>query len=174
MFVRTILAAILVSVCYATSCFETATWPKLIGYGFYNTNVIDIDRRSTDGMLVLQVSTSEPDLVQNAGSSGNSRGVVAFDVTNNVYKWWKAFQDVRINNGHWVYFSPDGTKVLVTMYNDGFRTFLYLDAETGALLGTPVWNTLCCSKIESKDQVVISQDGLNVYFMGRRDSWKTA
>ena len=110
-------------------------------------------------MLVLQVSTDESDLVQNAGTSSNSRAVVAFDVTNEVYKWWKVFQNVGTNKGHWVYFSPDGTRVLVTMYNGNWRTFLYLDAETGALLGTPIYNDYPSSKIETKDQVVISQDG---------------
>ena len=89
-------------------------------------------------MLVMQVKTGEADLVKNAGSSGNARGVVAFDVTNDVYKWWKVFQNVRTGNGHYVYFSPDGTKVLVNMYKNGRRSILYLNAETGARISTPI------------------------------------
>lgn len=110
----------------------------MIGYGKADTEVIDIDRRSSDGMLVMQVSTSEADFVHNAGTQGNSRSVVAYDVTNDVYKWWVAFKSVRTDRPHFVYFSPDGTKVLVNMFKNGRRSILYLNAETGARISTPI------------------------------------
>ena len=122
----------------ASSCFEQATWPKLIGYGKADTEVIEIDRRGSDGMLVLLVSTDEADLVENAGTSSDTRSVTTLDVSSNVYRWWKVFTDVRTYGAH-IYFSPDGSKVLAAMYHmnngeDKERTMVYLDAEDGALL----------------------------------------
>ena len=55
--------AFLLQTCAAIDCFEAATWPKLIGYGKADTEIVDIDRRASDGMLALVIVSDEADLL---------------------------------------------------------------------------------------------------------------
>ena len=136
--------------CNAASCFPEATWPKLIGYGNADTEVVDIDRRDSDGMLVLVIKSDEDDLVKNAGTSSNTRSFTAYDVNTETYLWWKVFINVS-GSPTFVYITPDGSKVLAAFWYGSERTMVYLDAVTGAQIGTPAKRTTCCPKITARD-----------------------
>ena len=43
----------------AVDCFPGATFPKMIGYGLADTNVVSIDRRASDEVLALAMYTTE-------------------------------------------------------------------------------------------------------------------
>ena len=90
-------SGILIWFCAAANCLQEATWPKLIGYGEADTDIIGIDRRASDGMLVLQLTTGEDDLIANAGTSTDTMSYAAFDPDDELYKWFKVFQGVTYN-----------------------------------------------------------------------------
>ena len=115
----------------AQNCFPAATWPKLIGYGKSDTEVVSIDRRDSDGMLALVVATGEDDLVGIANSSSDSRAYMTFDTATETYKWFKVFSGVNTDFPSFVYFTPDGSKVLAAQFIGSDRTMVYMDAETG-------------------------------------------
>ena len=50
---------------FAANCFPEVTWPKLIGYGKADTEVVSISRCSSSGELALILQTEEADLVGN-------------------------------------------------------------------------------------------------------------
>ena len=70
-------------------CFQGSTWPKAIGYGLNDTEVISIDRRKQDGLLAMTVTTGEADLVGNVGDSSDTLMVLALDPDTDTYIWTK-------------------------------------------------------------------------------------
>ena len=78
-------------------CYEGSTWPKLIGYGKGDTEILSIDRRDSDGMLAMMVKSDEPDLIGNAfteggdkaGSGANTRAYTVYDPDTEQYIWLK-------------------------------------------------------------------------------------
>ena len=115
----------------AADCFPQATWPKLIGYGKADTEVEDMDRRDSDGMLALLIASGEEDFIKNAGTSDTTVSFAAFDTETETYKWWKVFSNARPNLKRYVYFTPDGSKVLAYFFTSD-RNMVYLNADTGA------------------------------------------
>ena len=109
------LNVLILSLSTATDCFEAATWPKLIGYGKADTEIVDIDRRVSDGMLALLIKSDEADYLNNAGTSADTIILTVYDPDAEVYKWLKVFSGVRTETYYeqYVYFTPDGTRVLI-------------------------------------------------------------
>ena len=70
-------------------CFQGSTWPKAIGYGFNDTEVISIDRRKQDGLLAMTVTTGEADLIGKVGDSTDTLMVLALDPDTDTYIWTK-------------------------------------------------------------------------------------
>ena len=88
----------------------------MIGYGTADTEIEDIDRRNSDGMLALMLKSSEPNLVGSAGSSDNRRSLVAYDPVQELYIWFKVLTgDFNHEYPQLIYFSPDGSKVLAAL-----------------------------------------------------------
>ena len=80
-------------------CFQGSTWPKAIGYGLSDTEVISIDRRKQDGLLAMTVATGEVNLVGKVGGYTNSLMVHALDPDTDEYIWTKVVsQWERENN----------------------------------------------------------------------------
>ena len=116
----------------ATPCYPGSTWPRLIGYGKSETEVIGIDRRASDGALALHIMTSEADLNANAGNFNTARIYSVFDTATDSYTWLKVVQNHRPNTYSFIYFSPDGTKVLASYIDDAHSlSVIYFDATTG-------------------------------------------
>ena len=63
----------------------------MIGYGNTDTNVLSIDRRDSDGLLVMSMTSDETNFVGNAGNSGNTSIVLSLDPNTDTYKWFKVF-----------------------------------------------------------------------------------
>ena len=66
-------------------------------------------------MLALLINSDEADLLNNVGTSADTRILTVYDPDAEVYKWLKVFSDVRTETYYeqYVYFTPDGTKVLI-------------------------------------------------------------
>ena len=56
----------------AASCHQKATWPKMIGYETANTEVVSVDRCSSNGKLALAIKTVEDAFVKNATTPTSS------------------------------------------------------------------------------------------------------
>ena len=87
----------------------------MVGYGTAYTDVNSIDRRSSDGMLVLSVASDEPDLVGSSDKS-DSFMVMSFKTDTDSWGWSKVFVNIdrTVDYENNVYFTPDGSKVLAT------------------------------------------------------------
>ena len=73
------------------------------------------------------MASTEPDLIGSSSSYDNSAVIFALDPDNDVYKWAKVLHSiVKLDDdgGYepYLYFSPDGSKILATtiMSHDGF------------------------------------------------------
>lgn len=125
------------------------------------------------------LKTAELDLIGGTGGHDNNTLVVTlFDVVSEEYNWLKVILST-VNNGFtkFVYFTPDGTKVLSVFHNqmgtEKKPTFAYLDASSGALI-TSSEVTSCCPRLESKDGLAFSQSSEKIVFVLSRRGVKTA
>ena len=66
-------------------------------------------------MLALVIISDEPDLLNGVETSDLPSIYAVYDPDAEVYKWLKVFSDVRTETYYeqYVYFTPDGTKVLI-------------------------------------------------------------
>ena len=164
------LIVLILSWSAATDCFEAATWPKLIGYGKADTEIVDIDRRVSDGMLALLIKSDETDLLNNAGTSADTRILTVYDPDAEVYKWLKVFSYGWYGNYHarFVFFTPDGSKVLASLMIAERRSLVYFDANDGVLKGNGISAYNCCPYLKTKDALTMNSDGSLIIFITNR------
>ena len=128
----------------------------------------------------MSMLSAEADFVANAGTSTDTIIYMAFDPNSETYLWFKVFQGlktVEIEGGFTalVHISPDGSKVLATAHFTGAtntKKFIYLNADTGALLGVAETPN-CCGKLYSKDALVLTNDGAKIFYLANRGGLKT-
>ena len=126
-------------------------------------------------MLVLQLTTGEDDLIANAGTSTNTMSYAAFDPDEELYKWFKVFQGVTYNGGSrqaTVQFTPDGGKILLYMWFNTKRTFIYLNPNNGNQLAANEISH-CCSEIHGKDMITMTEDGSKIVYLTLRPVCQT-
>lgn len=99
----------------AQECFPGATFPKMIGYGLQDTEVVSIDRRASDEALVFAAYTTESNLVGGLASS-NVLSVMLYLPASDTYSWYKVIDDVDTSRLAFIYFSPDGSRVLALYF----------------------------------------------------------
>ena len=149
----------------------------MIGYGLADTSVQSIDIRTSDEHLALAVYTTENDLIGALGSN-NVASAIKYDPTVDSYTWYKVIDDVNVSSRYiFIYFTPNGGKVLVFFYlaSTNGPAMLFLDANTGAMLGTDVAKKVTENgAIYSRDYLTMNSDGSKVYWVHQRDGWRTA
>ena len=88
----------------------------------------------------MSMASSEPNFVGNANTSdpyGLNTILLALDPAADSYKWFKVLTGgaktlERGGNDQNVYFTPDGSKLLVHFMYDDHISYMYLQPETGA------------------------------------------
>ena len=65
----------------------------MIGYGNSVTEVTNVDRRSSDGLLVLAMRSDEPEFSDNLPASSGHSHIVAYDPTGDTYNWFKVISE---------------------------------------------------------------------------------
>ena len=87
-------------------------------------------------MLALLVKSDETDLLNNIWTSADTIILTVYDPDAEVYQWLKVFSDVRNETYYeqFVYFTADGTKILIAQFIDQTRSMVYLNAESGSVI----------------------------------------
>ena len=80
----------------------------------------------------MAMISTEVDFVGNAGE--DSVAYMVYDPNIEEYKWFKVISGVK-NEYIYIYFTPDGSKVLAYATIGRSRTFIFMDPNSGAQLG---------------------------------------
>ena len=143
----------------------------MIGYGLADTEVVSIDRRSQDGILVLAMWTTEADLIGSLGST-DVASVLTYNPSSDAYLWYKTVSNVDTSRVSHVYFTADGNRVLFFHYQVSQLAVLFFDADTGANLGsTGFKKDVCCGSVYGKDTLTMNSDGSKVFMIHQRNGW---
>ena len=128
----------------AQNCFPGAKFPLMIGYGTADNTVLAIDRRddahANGERLALALISNEPQLRGNVVSTdGSALAVATYDPVSYTYKWWWWLDDFRGDYYSFVYFTPDGNRVLLASVADyagiKHQTMIFFNAQTGVQVG---------------------------------------
>ena len=127
----------------------------------------------------MSVFTNEPNLVGSSRDSTHNAVLMTFNPDTDAYVWSKVFVNVKkVADVHNVYFTPDGTKVLMTgnfkMQDDigkdqYYGSYIYLNADSGAFISAIRNPGVCCPNI-FKDGLVITYDGSMIFSLAHRKS----
>ena len=104
----------------AASCHQKATWPKLIGYGTADTEVVSVDRCSSNGKLALAIKTLEDEFVKNATAPSGQVAPLMLTQMNpstEQYEWayvvHKVYYTTGEKNPPFLFYTPDCSKIVV-------------------------------------------------------------
>lgn len=135
-------------------------------------------------MLALVVNSDETDLSgSNGGSAANTVVYMAYDPGEAAghtpqYKWLKVMTGVYERSEAdgfkpQVYFSPDGSKVLATLWLGTRWVMTFFDADTGEYSASDtskaaIYRSICCEKLTSKQALAMNNSGSLIVFITRR------
>lgn len=104
---------------------------------------------------------------------------MAYNPTADTYLWFKTIEETTTDRDLHVYFTQDGNRVLLFYYykvaSGNYPAVLFLDASSGALLGTSGFKKdIANGIIYGRDYLTMNSDGSKVFFIHQRNGWESA
>lgn len=134
-------------------------------------------------MLAMSMASGELDFVKNAKGPDyydDNTIILALDPISDTYKWFKVITSlngnaVRVDNVNNVYFTPDGSKLLVYIEFDSKHVWSYLHPDTGNEITTNrIRNKRTWTLMLTRDAVTMTNTGGKIFAVFKNYDEKAA